>query len=389
MAGGRGVRAGEHASGVAKQYWPLAGRAVIAHAISAFLASDEIGFVQPVIAKADGAVFSKLAGQFGARLLPPVEGGDNRQQSVLAGLEAVSHLRPHNILIHDAARPLVSQEVIAGVIIGLERAKAVLPAIGLTDTVKRSIDGLHIARTEDRAELFAAQTPQGFGFAEILHAHQQAATSGKDFTDDTAIAEWAGLEVVLSPGSPQNIKITLPGDLQLAEHFLGASRMAFETRVGSGIDIHPFVPGDKVTLGGIEIPHNRRLKGHSDADAGLHVLTDSLLGALAEGDIGTHFPPTDAQWKGTASHVFLAFAAKRVRDRGGRIVHLDLTIIAERPKIGPHVAAMRERIAQICAIAPHRVSVKATTSEKMGFVGREEGLMTNGTATIELPRNDE
>lgn len=386
VAGGRGERAGAHASGLAKQYWPLLGRPVIAHACAAFLAEPNISRVQPVVGAADLEFVAALDLGSDDRLLPAVAGGETRQQSVRAGLEALAPHAPDLVLIHDAARPLVSHDVVSNAIAGLQDYDAVLPAIAVTDTIKRSEDGVHISRTEDRASLFAAQTPQGFRFDKILAAHRQAANESFEFTDDTAIAEWAGMKVVLSQGSPRNIKITLPGDLQLAEFFVGEQALTFETRVGSGADIHAFAPGDKITLGGIDIAHDKRLKGHSDADAGLHVLTDALLGALAEGDIGQHFPPGDPKWQGAPSRIFLAFAAERVKQRGGRIVHLDLTIIAEQPKIGPHVQAMRQSIAAICAIAVERVSVKATTSEQMGFVGREEGLMTMGNATIELPR---
>jgi 2-C-methyl-D-erythritol 4-phosphate cytidylyltransferase/2-C-methyl-D-erythritol 2,4-cyclodiphosphate synthase len=259
----------------------------------------------------------------------------------------------------------------------------VLPATQVIDTIKRSSDGRTVGGTEDRTQLFAAQTPQGFRYRPILAAHRRVQALTDGYTDDTAIAEWAGIDVALSEGSFDNIKITLPGDFARAEQILGARGM--ETRVGSGMDIHRFVAGDTVMLGGVAIPHSARLEGHSDADAVLHVLTDALLGALAEGDIGTHFPPGDATWQGAASATFLGFAAKRVAARAGRIVGLDVTVVAEQPKIGPHVMAMRQSIATIAGIDVSRVSVKATTSERMGFVGRREGLMTFATATIEVP----
>lgn len=387
VAGGKGERAGGGADSIPKQYRAVSGKPVIVRAIQAFLADPDIALVQPVVRAETLGLYNALPLPADARLLPPVRGGETRQGSVLAGLEALAPTGPDTVLIHDAARPIVPRAVIDDVIAHLATARAVLPAVAVTDTIKRSEDGRTVAGTEDRSTLFAAQTPQGFAFAPIFDAHRRAAQISDAFTDDTAIAEWAGLEVVLSRGSADNIKITHPGDIERAEQILdgtGDEKM-METRVGSGLDIHPFVAGDAVILGGVRIPHTARLKGHSDADAGLHVLTDALLGALAEGDIGTHFPPSDPQWKGAPSETFLRFAVDRVVARGGRILHLDLTINAEAPKIGPHVAAMRQNIARICAIAADRVSVKATTAEKMGFVGRQEGLLTLGTATIALP----
>lgn len=384
VAGGRGLRVADGEGLVPKQYLALAGVPVLAWAISAFLERDDIALVQVVIGENDRALFDSLELPIDPRLLAPVIGGVTRQLSVLAGLEALAAHEPDLVLIHDGARPIVPQSVVTGVIASLGEADAVLPATAVIDTIKRSDDGRVVGGTEDRAQLFAAQTPQGFAFPGILDAHRRIRALSDGYTDDTAIAEWAGIEVVLSPGSPDNIKITLPGDIARAELILkGRNRM--ETRIGNGYDVHPFVSGDRVILGGVTIPHTAQLKGHSDADAALHVLTDALLGALAEGDIGQHFPPSDNRWKGAPSATFLGFAAERVAARGGRIVNLDLTIVAEHPKIGPHVAAMRENIARICGISIDRVSVKATTSEKLGFIGREEGLATIGSAAIEVP----
>jgi 2-C-methyl-D-erythritol 4-phosphate cytidylyltransferase/2-C-methyl-D-erythritol 2,4-cyclodiphosphate synthase len=256
--------------------------------------------------------------------------------------------------------------------------------VPVTDTIKRSPDGRTITATEDRATLFAAQTPQGFRFADILAAHERAATAGEHFTDDAAIAEWAGLDVVLTPGSTRNLKLTRPEDFARAERMLmGDSLM--ETRVGSGYDVHAFTAGDHVTLGGVGIPHVRALAGHSDADAALHALTDAIYGAIGEGDIGQHFPPSDPQWKGAASATFLAHAVGLVVERGGRIVALDLTIICEAPRIGPHVAAMKEVIGRVCEIDASRIAVKATTNEGLGFIGRQEGIAALATATVTLP----
>lgn len=384
VAAGRGARASAGSSDIPKQYLPLAGRSVLERAIAAFLDIEQVSQVLPVISAGDEALYAAHIDLSDPRLMTPVAGGATRQLSVLAGLEALDEFAPDLVLIHDGARPLVSAAVISAVIAGLAEADAVLPATPVIDTIKRSSDGRTVGGTEDRTQLFAAQTPQGFRFKRILSAHRRARTLTDGYTDDTAIAAWDGMDVVLSEGSFDNIKITLPGDLVRAEQILGAGAM--ETRVGNGMDTHRFVAGDGVMLGGVRIPHSARLEGHSDADAVLHVLTDALLGALAEGDIGQHFPPSDARWKGEPSSTFLKFAANRVAARKGRILGLDVTIVTEQPKIGPHVGAMRQSIADIAGIDVARVSVKATTSEGMGFVGRGEGLMTLATATIALAR---
>ncbi len=387
VAAGRGSRLSSEAA-LPKQYLALCGKTVLERSVAAFSSHPGIDHVLVVIGDADAPHYAALDFATTDTLLAPVTGGATRQISVFNGLTALKEKAPDLVLIHDAARPLVSAELIDRVIEGLKTADAVLPAIGVTDTIKRAPDHRLIAESLDRHELFAAQTPQGFVFSKIYDAHRRARAIGDGFTDDTAVAQWAGIDVVLSEGSPDNIKITLPGDLARAADIL-TKRRAMQTRIGNGYDVHPFVPGKVVVLGGVTIPHDKRLKGHSDADAGLHVLTDALLGALAEGDIGAHFPPSDEKWRGEPSATFLSFAAKRVAARGGRIINLDLTIVAERPRIGPHVAAMRETIARICGISVTRVSVKATTSEKMGFIGREEGIATIGSAAIALPEEDE
>jgi len=263
---------------------------------------------------------------------------------------------------------------------------AALPVTPVTDTIKRSADGRHAEGTEDRRTLFAAQTPQGFAYPAILEAHRRAAGEPTEFTDDAAIAEWAGMTVTLTRGSPRNIKLTHPEDFERAERLLGGTSM--ETRTGSGFDVHPFEPGDSVWLGGVRIPHIAKLKGHSDADAALHALTDAIYGSLGEGDIGTFFPPSDPQWRGAASRVFLEHAAGLVGRRGGRIVNLDITIVCEAPKISPHVGAMKAVIADACGITPGRIAIKATTSEQLGFTGRGEGVVAMATATVELPREE-
>jgi 2-C-methyl-D-erythritol 4-phosphate cytidylyltransferase/2-C-methyl-D-erythritol 2,4-cyclodiphosphate synthase len=257
--------------------------------------------------------------------------------------------------------------VVEGVIAALGEADGALPAVPVSDTIKRSLDGHTIVATEDRRTLFAAQTPQGFRFPQIFSAHMRASTLPREFTDDAAIAEWAGLHVVLTPGETGNIKLTQPEDFERAERMIGGGVGAMETRVGQGVDVHPFGPGDHVVLGGVRIPNERGLVGHSDADAALHALCDAIYGALGVGDIGTHFPPSDPKWRGAASTVFLEHAAGLVADRGGRIVNLDLTLVCETPRISPHAGAMREIIAATCGIAASRVAIKATTSEKLGL----------------------
>ncbi len=386
VAAGRGERASSTADASPKQYRDLAGTPVLSRSIAAFLGRDDISWVIPVIhaEQADRYAALDLADP---RLLAPVTGGETRQASVLAGLTALSPKRPDLVLIQDAARPLVSSEVIGGVIEALKASEAALPVVPVTDTIKRSVDGRTVSATEDRKTLFAAQTPQGFRFPQILSAHLRAGRMPREFTDDAAIAEWAGLSVALTPGSTHNLKITHPEDFARAERLLGReTRM--ETRIGTGFDVHPFDSGNSVWLGGVEIPHTHKLKGHSDADVALHALTDAIYGALGEGDIGKHFPPSDPQWKGAASSIFLKHAASLVGERHGRIVNLDITIVCEAPRVGPHVEAMKAAISGVCGISAGRVAIKATTSEQLGFTGRGEGIVAMASASIELPRED-
>jgi 2-C-methyl-D-erythritol 4-phosphate cytidylyltransferase/2-C-methyl-D-erythritol 2,4-cyclodiphosphate synthase len=372
---------GERMGGGPKQYRMLAGQPVLARTIEAFTRRDDVTWVLPVINPAHQRDFDAMALNH-PKLLPAAGGAASRQGSVLAGLEALAGKAPDMVLIQDAARPLVDDETISGVIAAL--GDAALPVTPVTDTIKRSTDGKVVEGTEDRRTLFAAQTPQGFAYPVILDAHRRAAMEPTEFTDDAAIAEWAGIEVVLTKGSPRNIKLTHPEDFERAERLLGTKAM--ETRTGSGFDVHPFEPGDAVWLGGVRIPHTAKLKGHSDADAALHALTDAIYGALGEGDIGSFFPPSDPQWKGAASWIFLEHAAGLVAKRGGRIVNLDLTIVCEAPKIMPHAAAMKAVIAEACGISTTRIAVKATTSEGLGFMGRREGIVAMATATVEVPR---
>ncbi len=374
---------GERMGGGPKQYRMLGGIPVLSRTIKAFTQRDDVTWVLPVINAGHGDLYAGL-GLSDAKLLPPISGAASRQGSVLAGLEALAAHEPDVVLIQDAARPLVDDEVISGVLAA--QGGAALPVLPVTDTIKRSLDGKLAHGTEDRRTLFAAQTPQGFGYRLILDAHRRAAQEPTEFTDDAAIAEWAGIPVMLTRGSTRNIKLTHPEDFERAERLLGAKTM--ETRTGSGFDVHPFEPGDHVWLGGVRIAHTAKLKGHSDADAALHALSDAIYGALGEGDIGTHFPPSDPQWKGAASRIFLEHAAGLVTERGGRVVNLDITIVCEAPKIVPHAPAMKAVIGDACGIAPARIAIKATTSERLGFTGRSEGLMAMATATIELPREE-
>lgn len=386
VAAGRGARASASGDAVPKQYRKVGGRAVLTRTIDALLASSGVDWVLPVIHTEDAAHYEAL-GLDDPRLLPPVGGGAHRQASVLEGLKGLAAMQPDLVLIHDAARPFIEREIVDAVIAALASHEAALPAVPVTDTIKRSADGSTVTATEDRHTLFAAQTPQGFRFPQILSAHMRAAQLPRQFTDDAAIAEWAGLTVALTPGNAGNFKLTHPEDFARAERLAGGGDQ-METRVGTGFDVHAFEPGDAVWLGGVRIAHTKKLMGHSDADAALHAITDALYGALGEGDIGQHFPPSDPQWKGAASSTFLAHAARLVTGRGGRIVNLDVTIICEAPRIGRHVAAMKHAIAGVCGIAPTRIGIKATTSERLGFIGREEGIAAMATVSVELPRED-
>jgi 2-C-methyl-D-erythritol 4-phosphate cytidylyltransferase/2-C-methyl-D-erythritol 2,4-cyclodiphosphate synthase len=324
------------------------------------------------------------AATVGLQNLPPVWGGATRQASVHAGLEALRAARPDFVLIHDAARPFLTSALITRAIDAAVEHRAAVPAVPVADTVKKVDERETVTETLDRSQLRLVQTPQAFGFDLILAAHQRAAAAGRDdFTDDAALAEWAGHSVTVFPGETTNVKLTTNDDFIRAE----ALRMAAlgDVRTGNGFDVHAFGDGDHVMLGGIRVPHARGLTGHSDADVVLHALVDALLGALADGDIGSHFPPSDPQWRGASSDQFLAFACERVRARSGFIAHLDATVVCEAPRVGPHRDAMRARIAAIAEIPVERVAVKATTSEKLGFTGRGEGIVAMATATVRLP----
>jgi 2-C-methyl-D-erythritol 4-phosphate cytidylyltransferase/2-C-methyl-D-erythritol 2,4-cyclodiphosphate synthase len=379
VAAGRGLRAG---GDLPKQYRHVLGEPVIRSSLALFAGHDAIGFVQPVIHPDDAALFQ--AASAGLDLLPPVDGGALRQASVRAGLEALQAHGPDLVLVHDAARPFASPALVTRAIAAARTSRAAVPAIGVADTVK-TVDATGcVTDTIDRACVRLVQTPQAFGFATLLEAHRRAKAAGRDdFSDDAALAEWAGVKVSTFEGEAGNVKLTTDEDFTRAET-AGLAALG-DVRTGFGFDVHQFGDGDHVVLGGVRIPHRRGLSGHSDADVVLHALVDAILGALAEGDIGVHFPPTDPRWRGASSDRFLAFAVERVRARDGRIAHLDATIVCEAPRIGPHRDAMRARIAEIAGIPIERVGVKATTSEKMGFTGRGEGLAAFANATVRLP----
>jgi 2-C-methyl-D-erythritol 4-phosphate cytidylyltransferase / 2-C-methyl-D-erythritol 2,4-cyclodiphosphate synthase len=380
VAAGLGTRFG---GALPKQYLALGGTSVLRHALAAFTTYPRIAGVQVVIREEDRARFD--AAVTGLAVLPAVAGGAERQDSVRLGLEALAPHDPALVLIHDGARPFPDRALIDRIIDALDQAPAAIPALPLGDTIKR-VDGGRIRETVDRAQLWRAQTPQGFHFNAILAAHREAAAKGRKepvLTDDSAVAEAAGMTPIVVPGSEDNLKVTTAQDLAAAERLL-AARLA-DIRIGQGFDVHGFGPGDHVVICGVEIPHGASLAGHSDADVGLHALTDALLGAIGAGDIGLHFPPNDPQWRGAASDQFLRHAAALVRDHGGVISAVDVTVICERPKIAPHRARMVERVATILEISPARVSVKATTTDGLGFTGRGEGIAAQAVATVRLP----
>lgn len=382
VAAGRGLRAG---GGGPKQYRTLAGKTVIARAMTPFCSHPEILAVQPVINPDDADIFAAATAKLSHR--PAVAGGATRQASVHAGLEALAADPPDVVLIHDAARAFVTPEVISRAIAAAQATGAAIPVIAVADTIKITNAKGMIEATPDRASLRIAQTPQAFRFDVILEAHRRAAREGRDdFTDDAALAEWAGLTVATFEGDAANMKLTTAEDFAREEARLGA--MLGDVRTGIGYDVHAFGDGDHLMICGVRIPHSRGFLAHSDGDVGLHTLVDAILGALADGDIGSHFPPSDPKWKGAASDQFLKYAVDRVAARGGRIAHLDLTLICEAPKIGPHRDAMRARIAEITGLPIHRIAVKGTTSERLGFTGRQEGIAAMATATVRLPWSD-
>ena len=364
-----------------KQYLPLGGEPILARTLRVFAAHPGIDQVLVVISPDDAGLYDALA-VASPKLLAPVTGGATRQASVRNGLETLAVTGCTRVLIHDGARPFVTADCVTACIDALANAPGAIAAIPVTDTLKVADASGQIARTLDRDGLWRAQTPQAFRLPEILAAHRNAAAAGLgDLTDDAAVAEWAGLAVTLVPGSAGNIKITTAEDLKMAETALGTPPLP-DIRVGQGYDIHQLVPGDHVWLCGVQIPHDHKLDGHSDADVGLHALTDALLGAIADADIGTHFRNTDPRWRGAASHLFLEDAARRVREAGGRILNVDITLLCEAPKIAPHREAMRARIGTVLDLPVGRISIKATTMETLGAIGRREGIAALASATV-------
>ncbi|MBW3098459.1 bifunctional 2-C-methyl-D-erythritol 4-phosphate cytidylyltransferase/2-C-methyl-D-erythritol 2,4-cyclodiphosphate synthase [Pseudohoeflea coraliihabitans] len=384
-AAGRSSRAACE-DGKPKQYRRLGGRPVISRTLAVFARHPAISGILVVIHPDDEELFADAVRQVDSPIpIRHVHGGASRQISCRRGLEALSAFAatpPRAVLIHDAARPFVSDTILDNVVTALEDgAAAALPVVAVSDTLKRGNASGTVVETVARDGLFAAQTPQGFDFTRILAAHRAAVAEEKDhFTDDCALAEWAGIAVTMVGGATGNIKLTTSEDLAMAERRVSAP--CPDIRSGNGYDVHRLVAGDHVTLCGVNIPHNRRLDGHSDADVALHALTDALLATCGAGDIGTHFPPSDPQWKGAASFVFLQKAGEIVARNGGTILNVDVSLIAEAPKIGPHRDAMRSRLADILGISVDRCSVKATTNEKMGFIGREEGIAAIATANV-------
>lgn len=362
VAAGQGVRAG---GDIPKQYQMLGGVPVLRHTVLALL--PFVDSLQIVIADGHREYYAKAVA--GIRLLDPIVGGVERSGSVVAGLNALSSESPDTVLIHDAARPFVSPKIIANLLAALEKNQGAYPGIPVVDALWRENQPV------PRDGLIRAQTPQAFRFGDILAAHQ---TYKGDAKDDVEVALVHGMSVAQVMGDEANFKITTTTDFERAERSLTGG----EIRAGNGYDVHAFTDGDHVTLCGIDIPHVRSLKGHSDADAAMHAITDAIFGALAEGDIGQWFPPSDPQWKGAASDIFLRKAVERSVKRGFVIANIDCTIVCEHPKIGPHASTMRNRIAEITNVMPERISIKATTSERLGFTGREEGIAAIATATL-------
>lgn len=381
VAGGSGSRLGGTTGTIAlpKQYRTLGGHPLLRHTVRAFAEHPRIGAVRVVIRPEDRALHDEALA--GLAVLAPVTGGRSRQESVRLGLESLVDEAPSTILIHDAARPFVGAGLIGRVLDALETAPAVVPVLPVTDSLKRIEGEGAIVAAVDRANLVRAQTPQGFAFGTILEAHRHCAARGQgDLTDDAAVAALAGYPVTSVAGHDSNLKITTAEDLERAESMLGAT---IETRTGHGFDVHAFSPDrpGPLRLGGISLPHPHRLDGHSDADVALHALADALFGVAASGDLGEHFPPSDPRWADADSALFLRHAVGCLRDRGGSLLHVDLTIICEAPRIAPHREAMRQAISGILNLAIERVSVKATTTERLGALGRGEGIAAQALAT--------
>ena len=382
VAGGSGLRVGGE---IPKQYQLIGGMPVIWWTLKAFLDHPAISHIQCVIGAGHEALFESATR--GMIVPPVVVGGVTRQESCRLGIEACAAMKPSNILIHDAARPFISADLISQVIAELGRANAVIPGLPVADTMKFAPGGM-ITKTVDRSAMWFVQTPQGFTFQKILEAHRKAAREEHNgLTDDAAVAEFAGMEVRIVAGEHRNKKLTTKADFAAANAELNMRLFVDrpDVRMGQGIDFHSFEKGKFVTLFGVKIPHTQKLKGHSDADVAMHALTDAILGAIGEGDIGTHFPPSDLKWKNAASSIFLSKAVGLLLTRGGVLSNVDITILAEAPKISPHIKAMKAVIAPLLQISPDRIAIKATTTEKMGAIGRKEGMAAFATATVRLP----
>ncbi|WAJ30906.1 bifunctional 2-C-methyl-D-erythritol 4-phosphate cytidylyltransferase/2-C-methyl-D-erythritol 2,4-cyclodiphosphate synthase [Antarcticirhabdus aurantiaca] len=379
VAAGRGERVGTPAEGP-KQYRLLGGEAMIRRTLRTFREHPAVTTIEIVIHPDDEDLCAEALGR-DAESVRISHGGATRQESVRKGLESLAATAPDIVLIQDAARPFASPAVIDRTLAAIASGTGALPTVPLTDTVKEAA-GRQVVKTLDRSRLYAAQTPQGFRFEEILAAHRRAAAAdSQTFTDDASIAEWDGLAVRLVEGDPANVKITTAQDLAQARARFGDAPM-IDVRTGNGYDVHRLVDGDHVTLCGVRIPHDRALDGHSDADVGLHALTDALLATCGAGDIGDHFPPSDPQWRGAPSRIFVEKAVAVVAAAGGRICNADISLICEAPKIAPHREAMRAAIAEMTGLSLERVSVKATTNETIGFVGRREGIAAIATASV-------
>lgn len=362
---------------------------MLAHTLRTFLSCEQIAPVVVVIHSDDHALYHAAlnAAEIDPARIKLVTGGPSRQESTRLGLLALRDDAPDYVMIHDGVRPFITQDLLKRIIRALNPQIGVLPALAVSDTLKQAGGDAVVTKTVPRAGLFAAQTPQSFPYLPILTAHDAAFALGRtDFTDDAAIAEWQNIPVRIVEGSADNTKITWAKDIEMADQRLRQDMVMFpDIRTGNGYDVHSFEPGDHVWLCGVKIAHDHKLNGHSDADVALHALTDALLATRGAGDIGTHFPPSDPQWKGAASRQFVEFAVKIVRAAGGRIANADITLIAEEPKIGPHREAMTAELADMLGITADRVSVKATTNEKMGFVGRKEGIASIVTVSVIYP----
>ncbi|MEP4767877.1 MAG: bifunctional 2-C-methyl-D-erythritol 4-phosphate cytidylyltransferase/2-C-methyl-D-erythritol 2,4-cyclodiphosphate synthase [Roseibium sp.] len=407
VAAGRGSRLAKTGNDTPKQYRLLAGRSVLTHTLNALGKHPGICCILTVIHPDDTWLYNKAITELDPgvfeKLLPVVHGGSTRQVSVFQGLKALALQEADHVLIHDAARPFVTTEILSRLLHQLNEGKpGVLVATQVVDTLKRQGSAASQLETVDRDRLWAAQTPQAFAFPQILSAHERAANEGQNqFTDDTSLAEWDGMTISICEGETDNFKITTAADLERAEHFAKMNSTSddrpadrplsqlTDIRNGIGYDVHAFETGDSVILGGVAIPHTKKLKGHSDADVVLHAITDATLGAIGDGDIGQHFPPSDPQWEGAASDQFQNDAIRRVAALGGRLAHIDVTIVCEEPKIGPHRDKIRASIAATCKLPETRVSIKATTSEKLGFTGRKEGIAAYASVTVRLPMNDD